>query len=159
MTHIDADRLAELFAAIDTTFFEPHPMTGDEAERIAAFHSDGDFYQVLAAGGGYVAYGMVRGLDAGYKVPSLGVAVRRDAYGHGHGRTMMLALESTAYDRGVRMMRLRVHPENVFAKRLYESLDYTLVAIERGEEVMVKNLKGFRDTLPEETNVEAWRRT
>ena len=133
---IDADQLADLFAAIDHTYFHPHPLSHDEAERIATYRGR-DVYLVHDADGRAVAYGMLRGWDLGYEVPSLGVAVRTDAYGLGHGRRMMAALHEIARQRGSRLVRLRVHPDNARARALYRSMGYVLVATERGEDVMV----------------------
>lgn len=137
MTRLNPEALADLFADIDTTYFVPHPMTLEEARRIAAYPGP-DVYMTESQGSRYISYGMIRGIEAGYKVPSLGVAVRRGFEGQGHGRRMMLSLHELAVTRlGLTMLRLRVHPDNDRAKRLYERMGYVLVAYERDEEVMV----------------------
>lgn len=133
---LTADQLEELFAELDTTHFHPHPFTREEAERIAS-HSGADVYAILEVDGRPVAYGMLRGWDEGYEVPSLGIAVRRDAYRQGHGRAMMDRLHAIARDRRAPRIRLRVHPDNLAARALYESLGYREAGEERGEIVMV----------------------
>ena len=130
-----ASELAELFAAVDPTYFHPHPLTPECAADIASYKGR-DVYLVLRDEGRPVAYGFLRGWDEGYAVPSLGIAVRTDAQGRGFGRSMMEQLHDVARERGARQIRLRVHPDNVGARRLYESLGYQDVGVERGEILM-----------------------
>lgn len=131
--------LAELFSDLDGSFFGPHAFTTEEAQRLA-HHSGRDVYAILLSDGRPVAYGMLRGWDEGYLVPSLGIAVRREARGNGYGRLMMAHLHHEARARGVTQLRLRVHPNNFIAKRLYESLGYAYSGEERGELLMLVDL-------------------
>ena len=66
--------LAGLFGALvasgDTVRFHPHPFTAEEAEARARY-SGRDLYYVAVADGRALAYGMLRGWDEGYAVPSL----------------------------------------------------------------------------------------
>jgi ribosomal protein S18 acetylase RimI-like enzyme len=131
----DQDALADLFAEIDETFFRPHPFTPEQAKVIAT-SSGHDLYAMLLDGGRPVAYGMLRGWDEGYTTPSAGVAVRSSARGHGYGRVMMGHLQSQARVHGATEVRLRVHPDNLVARRLYERLGYVYRGEDRGELVM-----------------------
>jgi ribosomal protein S18 acetylase RimI-like enzyme len=140
VTSQDRDRLAEVFADIDNAFFRPHPFTEDEARKLASY-SGRDVYAILMNDQAPVAYGLLRGWDEGYETPSLGVAVRRTARGKGFGRQMMNHLHSEARRRGADQIRLRVHPNNLAARRLYESLGYIDAGEERGEVVMVVDLQ------------------
>lgn len=130
MAHV----LARLFARLDPTYFHPHPMTKEEAERITSYHGR-DVYLWTEH-----AYGFLRGWDEGHEVPSLGLAVATDQQGKGHGRKMMLALHEAARERGARCIRLRVHPDNSRARRLYESLGYREAGTDREEVVMLLDL-------------------
>jgi len=135
----DDQVLADLLDRIDSTYFRPHPMTPDEAHRIAT--RDGrDLYLLGYADEEAVAYGMLRGWDEGYPTPSLGVAVRTDRTRLGYGRAMMLALHAAARSNGSDRVRLRVNPANVAALSLYRSLGYRPAAFERGELVMYFDL-------------------
>jgi ribosomal protein S18 acetylase RimI-like enzyme len=135
--------LATIFTDIDEAFFRPHPFTRDEAGRIAG-KGGRDAYALLVEDGRAVAYGMLRGWDEGYAVPSLGIAVRTSAQGRGLGRMMMAHLHAEARRRGATVVRLRVHPDNATARRLYESLGYVYAGEERGELVMLLDLElGF----------------
>jgi RimJ/RimL family protein N-acetyltransferase len=131
----DEALLVEMFAHIDDTFFRPHPFTPAMARRIARRRGR-DAYAMLVDDGGATAYGMLRGWDEGYHTPSLGIAVRTDRQGQGLGRLMMLELHRVAAERGAPAVRLRVHPDNVRARRLYETLGYAYTGHDRGELVM-----------------------
>ena len=131
--------LAEVFDDIDTEFFRPHPLTRDEAARIVS-RAGHDAYAILVEDGRAVAYGLLRGWEEGYAVPSLGIAVRTAAQGRGLGRLMMLHLHAEARRRGASVVRLRVHKDNFRARRLYESLGYAYAGEERGELVMLMDL-------------------
>jgi ribosomal protein S18 acetylase RimI-like enzyme len=131
----DAEALADLFGDIDATYFRPHPFTPEEARRIAS-RTGQDAYVLLFAGGRPVAYGMLRGWDEGYATPSLGIATRIDSQRRGFGRLMMGHLHDLARRRGAESVRLRVHRNNVIARRLYESLAYEYAGRDRGELVM-----------------------
>jgi ribosomal protein S18 acetylase RimI-like enzyme len=137
----DADALADLFATIDATHFQPHPLTAEEAARLVAYRGQ-DVYAVVTADGELVAYGMLRGWDEGFSVPSLGVAVDPDHQGLGYGRMMMQWLADQARLRGAERIRLRVHAENLAARRLYESLGYVDGGEERGQMLMTLELRG-----------------
>jgi ribosomal-protein-alanine N-acetyltransferase len=124
-----AESLAELFAALreagDERWFHPHPLTREEAERLCAY--DGaDVYAVVSEGGRVVAYGMLRGWDEGYEIPSLGLAVHPSARGGGAGRALMEHLHEEARARRARSVRLTVDAGNAPARRLYEELGYAL---------------------------------
>ena len=136
----DAEILADVFSDIDTTFFRPHPFTAHQARRIAS-RTGKDVYALLLMAGRPVAYGMLRGLDEGFDVPSLGIAVRTSEQRKGYGRALMAELHGEAMRRGASRVRLRVHPENVRARRLYERLGYQYQGLERGELLMVIDLE------------------
>jgi ribosomal protein S18 acetylase RimI-like enzyme len=135
----DADVLAELFSDIDDTFFRPHAFTAREAHRIANRRGR-DFYVLLFDGDRPVAYGMLRGWNEGFAIPSLGVAVRTDSHRRGFGRLMMEHLHEIARTHGAPKVRLRVHPDNQRARNLYESLGYEYSGEDRGELVMALDL-------------------
>jgi RimJ/RimL family protein N-acetyltransferase len=67
---------------------------------------------------------MLRGWDEGYQVPSLGIALHAQARGTGLARAFMLYLHQVARWQGAKRVRLRVFPDNIPARRLYESLGY-----------------------------------
>ena len=132
----EAEALADLFQDIDDTFFRPHPFTAEEARRIANLEGR-DVYVLLFDGDRAVAYGMLRGWNEGFETPSLGIAVRTDSHRRGFGRLMMGHLHEVARAHGAEMVRLRVHPDNQRARRLYQSMGYRYAGEDRGELVML----------------------
>lgn len=139
LTPRDSVELAALFAELDTSTFHPHAMDADGAALIAGLEG-ADVYRVLEVDGRLVAYGLLRGWDEGFSVPSLGVAVRIPDQGKGYGRETMLRLHDEARERGAERVRLRVAHGNARARRLYESLGYVAQGDERGELLMLLEL-------------------
>jgi RimJ/RimL family protein N-acetyltransferase len=140
----DSDALADVFGEIDTEFFRPHPFTAHQAQQIASRQGK-DVYALLLMGGQAVAYGMLRGWDEGFATPSLGIAVRTSEQRKGYGRALMAWLHDEARRRGASRIRLRVHPENVHARRLYERLGYRYQGVERGELLMIIDLTSHQE--------------
>jgi ribosomal protein S18 acetylase RimI-like enzyme len=123
---------AELAASGDDRWFHPHPFTAEAAARIANYRQQ-DLYCIALGDDEVLAYGMLRGWEEGYEVPSLGIAVARAARGTGLARSFMHYLHSCARVRGSRSIRLKVYPENLRAKRLYESLGYQFATAQAGQ--------------------------
>ena len=140
-------RWRRVFTDIDESFFRPHPFTPGEAVRIAN-QVGRDVYALLVDGDRPVAYGMLRGWEEGYETPSLGIAVRTSSQRQGLGRLMMSHLHAEAKRRGAVVVRLRVHPDNLRARRLYESIGYGYAGEDRGELVMLIDLDRGPDPDP-----------
>src|SRR3989344_5517929 len=91
--------LADFFSALrkagDEKWFHPHPLNAEEADKIANYRGM-DLYYVLVNARQILAYGILRGWDEGYEVPSLGVAVHPSERGSGIGLMMMHFLHVAA---------------------------------------------------------------
>lgn len=107
----------------DDVFFSPHPADADSIRRIAA-HDGKDLYYLLVEQGKVLGYGMLRGWDEGYQIPSLGLAIHPSARGQGLGKMLMDLLHLLASRRGADKVRLRVRANNKKALNLYKSLGY-----------------------------------
>ena len=134
--------LAEFFRALkrsgDDEHFHPHPLTKEEARR-RAHYSGKDLYYILVEGDIVLGYGMLRGWDEGYEVPSLGIVIHPSIRGMGLGKLFMQFLHAAAQRRGASKVRLKVYPDNTTAVTLYRGLGYTFQAEEAGQ------LVGFID--------------
>ncbi len=119
--------LADLFARIAadplSSRFHPHPFTTIEADRICNY-SGQDKYLALRVDDRLLAYGMLRGWDTGFLVPSLGIYVAPELRGSGAARLLMEQLHQTARLSGAKRIRLKVYPDNLPAYKLYVSLGY-----------------------------------
>jgi GNAT superfamily N-acetyltransferase len=126
--------LGDLFEALrpDERQFHPHPLTRGEAERLARYDGP-DVYAAVVDSGCAVGYGLLRGWEEGYEVPSLGIAVHPEARGLGVAGTLMGYLHAAARERGARRVRLRVYPDNEPARRLYDRLGYRFDGQEDGQ--------------------------
>jgi ribosomal protein S18 acetylase RimI-like enzyme len=126
-----APALSELFAAFaqgpDAAFFHPHPMTEEEARRICTRRGR-DLYYAAVAGGAVLGYGLLRGWDEGYDIPSLGIAIHPAARGRGLARPFMAFLHVAAKLRGASKVRLTVYNDNQRAVELYRRLGYVFSA-------------------------------
>jgi ribosomal protein S18 acetylase RimI-like enzyme len=137
------DALTEFFdtltrSGIDRAF-HPHPFDAAEAQRRTSY-SGSDEYHIGDHEGSIVAYGLLRGWDEGYEIPSLGIAVHPDWQRRGIGRRMMEYLHGVARQRGATHVRLKVYPENRAALSLYEQLGYEFAETEGGQRVGVLRL-------------------
>src|SRR5438128_2449980 len=95
LTRLDPDwspALHTFFAALVDAgvdrHFHPHPFTNAEVTRLCAYKGL-DLYYVLGDRTTVLAYGLLRGWDDGYDVPSLGVAVHPAHQRAGYGLLMM----------------------------------------------------------------------
>jgi ribosomal protein S18 acetylase RimI-like enzyme len=117
--------LEALEASGDDRGFKPHPFTDEALERLAHYRGK-DFYCVLVDEDRVLGYGMLRGWDEGYAVPSLGIAVHPAARGQGLGRLLLRHLHGEARNRGADRVRLRVLHDNAAAIALYQELGYRM---------------------------------
>lgn len=107
----------------DDVFFSPHPADDDSIRRITDLNGR-DLYYLLVEEGRVLGYGMLRGWDEGYQIPSLGLAIHPSARGQGLGKMLMDFLHLLAFRRGASKVRLRVRANNEKAISLYKSLGY-----------------------------------
>ena len=116
-----------LFTKIDadpaSRYFHPHSFSADEAARICGYAGK-DLYLLMIADEQPIGYGMLRGWEAGYEVPSLGIFIAAEARRTGVARLLMEYLHYCARLRGARAVLLKVYEANVNAARLYKKLGY-----------------------------------
>ena len=121
--------LREFFARIDTleirNHFSPHEFTDEQAEHLCRYEG-ADQYFVALDGDRVVAYGMLRGWDEGYAIPSLGICVDPRHHGAGLGELMMSHLIGVAQATGAPSVRLKVKRDNPRAIALYRRVGFAL---------------------------------
>jgi ribosomal-protein-alanine N-acetyltransferase len=141
----DKAALADLFANILTdpsaAQFHPHPFTLGEASRIS-MHTGLDLYTLMYFNCEPIGYGLLRGWDEGYEVPSLGIYIIEKYRRLGFARTLMAFLHLEAGRRGADCIRLKVYPHNLAARRLYEHFGYHFDgATENGQSIGLLELR------------------
>ena len=107
----------------DDVHFHPHAFSDEVARRLCRREGD-DLYYVAVDEETILAYGMLRGWEEGFAVPSLGIAVLADVRGTGLARVFLEFLHQAARVRGASRVRLKVHPDNLAAVRLYQRVGY-----------------------------------
>jgi ribosomal protein S18 acetylase RimI-like enzyme len=128
----DAPLLAAMLSSQSqdyTRYFRPFPF--DEA-AIHGFLSAArqDMYFGVFWDEALVAFFMLRGWDKGYDVPAYGVVVDDEHRGMGLGRLTLEMSKTICRLRGAERLMLKVHPENVAAKHLYESAGFVQTGID-----------------------------
>ena len=139
--------LAKFFSELgdggDLSFFHPHA-TDEVSLRNLAENVGKDIYYLFVARRTVIAYGLLRGWNEGYSVPSLGIAVSQGARGMGVGNLAMSWLEAIAQLRGASAVRLRVHKTNALARKMYVRRGYRMTEDETDMRLLVgvKSLDG-----------------
>jgi len=103
--------------------FHPHAFDHDNAIRVCS-GAGSDLYFGLWVRGKPCGYGMLRGWDEGFDVPSLGIWVSPELRGTGAAKALMSFLHLAARLSGSTRIRLKVHPDNPRAITLYRSFGY-----------------------------------
>lgn len=119
--------LSELFEALvasgDNEYFHPHPLTKAEAVSCARYQGR-DLYFVQTLNQVVVGYGMLRGWDEGYAIPSLGLAIHPDYRNQGLGKHFVWFLHDEARKKGATQVMLKVYVANPRAVHLYRKCGY-----------------------------------
>ncbi len=126
---------AEVRADPASIWFHPHPFDAEQARRILRLTCRDVYLGAFDEGARIVGYGMLRGFDEGWQVPSLGIWLAGPVRGTGLSRLLMKTLHEYARSVGAPRIRLRVYPGNAIAVRLYQSLGYVFVSEEGGQRV------------------------
>ena len=129
-----ADFFRILRAVGDEKIFHPHKLTDEEASQRTLYRGK-DLYYAMVRGREILGYGVLRGWDEGYTVPSLGIAIRPSARDKGLGELMVRFLHAAAIQRGANRVRLKIYPNNTKALKLYKKLGYTFQGEEAGQMV------------------------
>lgn len=128
--------LLALTGSEGTRFFYPHQLDEKTIRQLTHYAGE-DLYYLLVEGDNVLGYGLLRGWDEGYQIPSLGIAVHPLARGYGLGKLLMEFLHVAAFRKGASKVRLRVHKENENALNMYKGYDYVFVEDNNKPELLV----------------------
>jgi len=123
----------------DSKYFYPHPFTDKAINKIVR-HTGRDIYYILIENDIVLGYGLLRGWDEGYKIPSLGIAIHPSVRNTGLGIMFMHFLHAAARRNGATQVRLRVSPNNIKALQLYKNIGYKFKTKESNYLVGIFNL-------------------
>lgn len=149
LSDADADAVATLLSA-DPPKYRAHfdPFTVDAAAiALALSRASRDRYWGLTADGELVGLMLLRGLDAGYAVPALGVYVAEQWSRRGLARLTLAFAEAWCRLNQLEELMLTVHPENAPARGLYERSGFRFDGehSERGHRIYRKSLSDRGD--------------
>jgi len=83
-----------------------------------------DKYFGIFSGEEILGFYMLRGFDDGYEIPSYGVVISSTFSNKGLSKLTMFHAFSICRLNKINKLMLKVRPENIFAKKLYESLGF-----------------------------------
>ncbi|MBX9675348.1 MAG: GNAT family N-acetyltransferase [Methylotenera sp.] len=108
----------------DSIFFAPHAVDSKTLDMIAD-KDNKDLHYLLVEGENILGYGLLRGWNEGYEIPSLGIAISPKARGNGLAKMLMQFLHIAALRKFSSKVRLRVLKSNAKAIKLYQELGYS----------------------------------
>lgn len=104
--------------------FRPHVFTEEAIDNILSHTIFDSYYIIKNYNLGIVGYGMLRGEDEGYEIPTLGICIDPVYQGRGLGTLFINFLHSVAKFNGNSQVRIGVMKTNPRAKKLYENIGY-----------------------------------
>lgn len=128
----DQATLTQLFESLTgdletAKYFHPFPLTQKTARQLCAQRSDPalrDAYFLAVVSGQPLGFGMLRGWDAGFAVPSFGACVAPRARNAGLGKALLVHAIELAKSMGAASVRLSVYRENTRAVHLYRKFGF-----------------------------------
>ncbi len=122
----DAEALSKLLLASDrnySKYFIPFSFDLKTIKKILSKLSDDMFFGVYS-NEELVGFYMLRGFDEGYDVPSYGVWISEKYSGLGLSKfTLQHAITFCKINK-IKKLMLKVHPDNILAKNIYESFGF-----------------------------------
>ena len=100
-------------------FFQPFPFDVDTLKKILSDIKKDKFWGIYSADT-LIGFFMLRGLDAGFDIPSYGVYVAKEYSGKGVSSLTLQFVEVWGKLNNIQKVMIKVHPENHTAKRIYE---------------------------------------
>jgi len=143
---IALDRIVKFFAdsnvAEVTETFRAFDLSQEQATWLANY-SGKDSYFLAVSNGEIAGFGMLRGWDEGYAIPSLGLFVSPAHQGKGIGKAIMNHLTETSIERSCEKIRLTVDAVNEKAVALYKAQQYEIDSEQSDEDrfVMYRQLE------------------
>jgi len=101
-----------------------------------------DKYFGLFVNNDLAGFYMLRGLDDGFEIPSYGVWISSEYSNSGLSKLTLYHAFAFCKLNGIKTLMLKVHPDNLVAKKLYESLGFNKTGFDEknGNYIYNKNL-------------------
>lgn len=140
----DAIGLYEMFNAASpdySRYFTPFDLSLPTIQTVLEKAKQDHFYGIRA-GTALVGFFMLRGFDEGYKIPGFGVWISESCQGLGLSTLAIHFCCAVCRLNGVSELMLKVYPDNIKARHLYEKLGFTFkdIDVRNGNLVYFKEL-------------------
>ena len=123
----------------DYNFFHPHKFSYDGILRELK-SKEKDYFVFLMDNDNILGYGMLRGWNEGFEIPSLGIIIDNNHRGKKLSIKLMEHLHEIAYKKGCKKIRLGVYSENKKAISLYNKIGYTFSKLNEHSLLGIKEL-------------------
>lgn len=107
----------------DYKFFHPHGFSIEDFYKEIE-NKNKDTYIFMEDNKQLIGYGLLRGLDRGFEIPSLGILISKEWRGKGYSVLLMNHLHEISKQLNMNKVRLTVYKENKIAISLYNKLGY-----------------------------------
>ncbi len=118
--------LADLLQSADedySQYFIPFAFDDETILRILSNAIKDQYYGIFAENN-LVGFYMLRGFDEGYDIPSYGVWIAKDFSSKGISKLTLQHAITFCKINNIKKIILKVHPDNIIAKNIYESFGF-----------------------------------
>jgi ribosomal-protein-alanine N-acetyltransferase len=123
----------------DLFFFHPHNMEYNTIKSILT-NNKNDKYKIVLFENKIIGYGILRGWDEGFEIPSLGIIIDKDYRGLGLSKLLINYLEFIAKISKSEKIRIVVHKNNLVAYNLYKKMNYEFTSYNENQLISFKNI-------------------
>jgi len=125
--------LSELLQGADkdyTQYFVPFAFDSETILKILSNVIKDQYYGIFTKNN-LIGFYMLRGFDEGYEIPSYGVWVAKDFSSKGISKLTLQHAISFCKINNIKKIILKVHPDNVIAKNIYESFGFIYEGVDK----------------------------
>ena len=100
-----------------------------------------DKYYGIFVDRGLSGFYMLRGIDEGFSVPAYGVFISKKYSGLGLAKLTLYHAYSVCKTNNIKEMMLKVHPENTYAKKMYEDFGFKFSGKDKKNDNFIYKIK------------------
>ncbi len=132
LTPVDAPMFSAMLMAQPAEYiqyFRPFDFDAETLRHLLAAARN-DVYMGFFVDDALAGFFMLRGWDSGYAIPAYGVTIAQNFSGIGLATLSLDTSKTLCRLRDVKRLMLKVHPDNLGAKRLYEKAGFVQTGID-----------------------------
>jgi RimJ/RimL family protein N-acetyltransferase len=109
--------------------FTPFDFSVDSLKNVLTHANKDKFFGVFVSDK-LAGFYMLRGFDDGFEIPSYGVWISSEFSNRGLSKLTLYHAFSFCKHNSIKILKLKVHPDNAVAKNLYESLGFIKIGFD-----------------------------